>query len=79
MDIVIKQGKAFYWGTSEWSAAEIMAADGIARQYGLTPPSMEQPQYNMLWRGPLPSGNTRRCTATWATAPPSGARWRPAC
>ncbi len=50
MDIVIKQGKAFYWGTSEWSAAEIMAADGIARQYGLTPPSMEQPQYNMLWR-----------------------------
>jgi voltage-dependent potassium channel beta subunit len=50
MDIVIKQGKAFYWGTSEWSAAEIMRADGIARQYGLTPPTMEQPQYNMLWR-----------------------------
>ena len=50
MDIVIKQGKAFYWGTSEWSAAEIMRADGIARQYGLTPPSMEQPQYNMLTR-----------------------------
>ncbi|OQA46219.1 MAG: L-glyceraldehyde 3-phosphate reductase [Chloroflexi bacterium ADurb.Bin325] len=50
MDIVIKQGKAFYWGTSEWSAAEIMAADGIARRYGLTPPSMEQPEYNMLHR-----------------------------
>jgi voltage-dependent potassium channel beta subunit len=50
MDIVIKQGKAFYWGTSEWSAAEIMRADGVARQYGLTPPSMEQPQYNMLTR-----------------------------
>jgi len=50
MDIVIKQGKAFYWGTSEWSAAEIFRADGIARQYGLTPPSMEQPQYNMLVR-----------------------------
>lgn len=50
MDIVIKQGKAFYWGTSEWSAAEILRADGIARQYGLTPPSMEQPQYNMLVR-----------------------------
>jgi voltage-dependent potassium channel beta subunit len=50
MDIVIKQGKAFYWGTSEWSAAEIMRADGIARQYGLTPPSMEQPQYNMFTR-----------------------------
>jgi len=50
MDIVIKQGKAFYWGTSEWSAAEIMRADGIARQYGLTPPAMEQPQYNMFHR-----------------------------
>jgi voltage-dependent potassium channel beta subunit len=50
MDILIKQGKAFYWGTSEWSAAEILRADGLARQYGLTPPSMEQPQYNMLTR-----------------------------
>jgi voltage-dependent potassium channel beta subunit len=50
MDQVIKQGKAFYWGTSEWSAAEIAIADGIARQYGLTPPVMEQPQYNMFHR-----------------------------
>ncbi len=50
MDIVIKQGKAFYWGTSEWSAAEVMRADAIARQYGLTPPTMEQPQYNMFTR-----------------------------
>jgi voltage-dependent potassium channel beta subunit len=50
MDILIKQGKAFYWGTSEWSAAEIMRADAVARQYGLTPPTMEQPQYNMFHR-----------------------------
>lgn len=50
MDIVIKQGKAFYWGTSEWRAADIMRADGLARQYGLTPPVMEQPQYNMFER-----------------------------
>jgi voltage-dependent potassium channel beta subunit len=50
MDIIIKQGKAFYWGTSEWSAAEIMRADAVARQYGLTPPTMEQPQYNMFAR-----------------------------
>ncbi len=50
MDQVIRQGKAFYWGTSEWSAADIMKADSIARQYLLTPPSMEQPQYNMLAR-----------------------------
>jgi voltage-dependent potassium channel beta subunit len=50
MDLIVKQGKAFYWGTSEWSAAEIMRADGLARQYGLTPPTMEQPQYNMFQR-----------------------------
>ncbi len=50
MDLIIRQGKAFYWGTSEWSAADIMKADSIARQYHLTPPSMEQPQYNMLVR-----------------------------
>jgi voltage-dependent potassium channel beta subunit len=50
MDLIIRQGKAFYWGTSEWRAADIMRADALARQHHLTPPSMEQPQYNMLWR-----------------------------
>jgi voltage-dependent potassium channel beta subunit len=50
MDRIIREGKAFYWGTSEWTAAEVMRADGLARQYGLTPPTMEQPQYNMFAR-----------------------------
>ncbi len=50
MDQIVREGKAFYWGTSMWSAAEIMRADGLARQYNLTPPSMEQPQYNMFVR-----------------------------
>lgn len=50
MDDLIQQGKILYWGTSEWSAADIMHANGVARQYGLTPPQMEQPQYNMLHR-----------------------------
>jgi voltage-dependent potassium channel beta subunit len=50
MDVLIRQGKAFYWGTSEWSAADIMRADGLARQHGLTPPTMEQPQYHMFHR-----------------------------
>jgi voltage-dependent potassium channel beta subunit len=50
IDILIRQGKVFYWGTSEWSAADIMRADAIARQYNLTPPTMEQPQYNMFVR-----------------------------
>jgi voltage-dependent potassium channel beta subunit len=47
---VIKQGKAFYWGTSEWSAQQIMQAHAIARQEHLIPPLMEQPQYNMFNR-----------------------------
>ena len=50
MDILIQQGKILYWGTSEWSAQEVMEAYGIARQYNLTPPTMEQPQYNMFHR-----------------------------
>jgi len=47
---VIDQGKAFYWGTSEWSAQQIMEAYGIARREHLIPPLMEQPQYNMFHR-----------------------------
>jgi len=50
MDDLIHQGKILYWGTSEWSAADIMRAHALAREYGLTPPQMEQPQYNMLHR-----------------------------
>ena len=50
MDILVRQGKAFYWGTSEWSAADISEAHAIARKEGLTPPSMEQPQYNLFHR-----------------------------
>ncbi len=47
---VIREGKAFYWGTSEWAAAEIMRAVDFARRNNLRPPSMEQPQYNLLSR-----------------------------
>ncbi len=47
---IIDQGKAFYWGTSEWSAVQIMQAHGIARELGLIPPQMEQPQYHMFHR-----------------------------
>ena len=50
MNYLLEQGKAFYWGTSEWTAAQIMEAYSIARQYDLIPPSMEQPQYNMFTR-----------------------------
>ena len=50
MTHVIHQGKAFYWGTSEWSAQELMEAYAIARQEHLIPPLMEQSQHNMLER-----------------------------
>jgi len=50
MHDLIAQGKVLYWGTSEWSAQQIQQAYGVARQYGLTPPTMEQPQYNMFAR-----------------------------
>ena len=50
MDDLTHQGLILYWGTSEWTAADIMRAHSIARELGLTPPQMEQPQYNMLHR-----------------------------
>jgi voltage-dependent potassium channel beta subunit len=50
MHNLIEWGKALYWGTSEWSAAEIMAAIEIAERHHLHRPVMEQPQYNMFWR-----------------------------
>jgi voltage-dependent potassium channel beta subunit len=50
MNQVIRQGKAFYWGTSEWSARQITEAFHFARREHLLPPTMEQPQYNMFNR-----------------------------
>lgn len=50
MNTLIQQGKIFYWGTSEWSAQEIMEAHMVAKQYNLIGPTMEQPQYNMFHR-----------------------------
>ncbi len=50
MDGLVRAGKVLYWGTSEWDAQQIQEAYGLAREFGLTPPTMEQPQYNMLHR-----------------------------
>ena len=50
MNDLIRQGKILYWGTSEWSAQQIMEAILIARRDHLVPPTMEQPQYNLLHR-----------------------------
>jgi len=50
MNHVIDQGKAFYWGTSEWPAERILEAWHVARREHLIPPLMEQPQYNLFHR-----------------------------
>ena len=50
MSDMISQGKALYWGTSEWSADEIRAAWEIAERHHLRKPVMEQPEYNLLRR-----------------------------
>jgi voltage-dependent potassium channel beta subunit len=47
---LIEHGKVIYWGTSEWSAQKITEAHAVARAHNLTPPTMEQPQYNLLHR-----------------------------
>jgi voltage-dependent potassium channel beta subunit len=51
MSDMITQGKAMYWGTSEWTADEIRAAYEIAERHHLHKPVMEQPQYNLFARG----------------------------
>lgn len=50
MNVLIQQGKILYWGTSEWSGVEIMEAHGVAHEYKLIGPVVEQPQYNLLER-----------------------------
>ncbi|MBN9348136.1 MAG: aldo/keto reductase [Devosia sp.] len=50
MHNLIVQGKVIYWGTSEWNAQQLTEAHLVARREHLTPPTMEQPEYNMFRR-----------------------------
>ena len=50
MNDLIHQGKILYWGTSEWSAEEIKESFKCAKKFNLRGPTMEQPQYNLLFR-----------------------------
>jgi len=50
MHNLVTQGKVLYWGTSEWPAEDIAQAYEFAEKNHLTPPTMEQPQYNLLDR-----------------------------
>ena len=50
MHQLVLQGKILYWGTSEWSAQEIMEAHMVAKNNHLIGPIVEQPEYNMFCR-----------------------------
>src|SRR5205807_153939 len=53
MHDLVAQGKVLYWGTSEWSAAQITEAYRLSAQHNFHPPTMEQPQYNLFHRSHL--------------------------
>jgi voltage-dependent potassium channel beta subunit len=50
MDILVRQGKILYWGTSEWDVLHLTQAITFARDNGLIPPAVEQPKYNLMNR-----------------------------
>ena len=78
MTELIQRGLIFYWGTSEWSAQQLMEAHSVARQYNLIPPTMEQPQYNMFERYRFEE-EYGRLYDTIGLGTTSGLRWPPAC
>ena len=73
MNHLIQQGKVLYWGTSEWSAQEIMEAHMIARERNLIGPTMEQPIYNLFAHARIENNYQRLFetfglgTTTWST------------
>ncbi|MDI3320293.1 potassium channel beta subunit family protein [Pinibacter soli] len=50
MHNLIQHGKILYWGTSMWSAEEIMSAHKFAKEHNLIGPVVEQPEYNVFER-----------------------------
>ena len=72
MNTLIQQGKILYWGTSEWSAAEIMEAHMVARELRLIGPAVEQPEYNLFKRQKVEVDydtifkNIGMCTTIWS-------------
>ena len=62
------QGLAFYWGTSEWTEAQIREAWSVAQRLNLQGPAMEQPQYNLFER-------KKARTAAWAASGCRACSW----
>jgi len=52
MEDLARQGKILYWGVSEWSAAQMVAAQATARELGARPAAVNEPRYNLLYRYP---------------------------
>jgi voltage-dependent potassium channel beta subunit len=50
MDMLVRQGKVLYWGTSQWDSFHLIRAIAFAKQNGLIPPMVEQTKYNLLYR-----------------------------
>ena len=50
MDDLVRAGKILYWGTSEWTGAQLRELAALCERRGYTPPQVEQPQYNLLTR-----------------------------
>jgi aryl-alcohol dehydrogenase-like predicted oxidoreductase len=72
MHDMVHRGKAVYWGTSEWSAAEILAACEVAERHHLHKPIVEQPEYNLFHRDRVEKeyaplyGNVGTGLTTWS-------------
>ena len=71
MNVLIEQGKVLYWGTSQWSAAQIGEAIAVADARGWQRPSMEQPHYNLFERARVETELAPLCaqglgTTTWS-------------
>ena len=75
MDILVRQGKVLYWGTSEWNATQLQEAYKVCEERNLIRPSMEQPQYHMFHRERVEKKNWQRFVRFKAWEPQYGARW----
>ena len=71
MNLLVEQGKVLYWGTSQWSAAQIEQANAAADAHGWQRPAMEQPHYSLLERDRVERELAPLCaqglgTTTWS-------------
>lgn len=61
MDILVRQGKILYWGTSEWDIFHLTQAISFARNNGLIPPTVEQSRYHLMSRARVENDLAQLC------------------